>query len=931
MRKTLSLLIVLLGVVGSVAADKLPQDRSVLTGRLSNGITYYIRYNSTPHGQASFHLVHNVGSLAEEPSEYGAAHFLEHLMFQGTRRFPDRQMVRMLERGGVLYGHNINARTSDNETVYMLTGVPTRDEAFLDSCMMVMAEWSHAATLEAEKIDSERSVILSEMEMRNTPDNLMQRQWADSLLRGSRYEQHDVIGTSEFVRTVRPEQLRRFYTQWHRPDLEAVIVVGDFDVKQMERRLRRIMGEVPKAKGKCPLKDPYQFCRVPDQSDVRFVPVRNGQSGSNTVIVINRLNDAAMETKQTVDYLRFNIIVRLFNLLAEKRAAEKVAEPGSPLGGASIVVSPLKRGYLTYQLGAAVKNGDETRTLRQLLMEESRLATEGFTADELEWGRGELRRELVRNAQYSNTDHELIAKQIESAYLDGEPLLSAEEYARLGRQLLDELTLDQLNGQVKQWSQTPNKTIVVIGPTTPDGLTVSDVKDLMERTAGLDYSLFPYVMPQRPVASALMDSMPRRTTIVDEVITPLGKQWTLANGVKVVYHFVESDKSKVCLRAVRRGGTNLYDVDRLPAAEQTSTWVVSAGAGAFSSQQMYEQMQLHNLSLNISINAFSDQMVGMAQPDEAESLFQLMHLYLTQPHLDPALLDAIRRQSILLNVNNALQDTIRMMRSGYSPRTLLRNQDYFDKATVDLAIQTWRERFGHPALFTYVVTGNISEVEARRLVESYLSFEADLSQQADSVVLRENHLRQSMSRVVRMNLGREVATVVCSFNLDGEPTVADQIACRVLAQAFQTRCMNNIREKGGGVYAINVNGVYESLPTGHYEVDVDLNCQPQDAERLKARILEEMENMVRTGLTSDEYLSSIRSLALKVGADNDNAETWAQHIVDSIISDAPILTLSAYEATAPSLQPSDIHDFLRRMSTDGYTIDVVFKSTSRQE
>lgn len=347
-KKFFSLFIHIVLLSTTVSAKILPVDKLVVTGQLDNGIRYYIRHNDTPRGQASFHLVHNIGALAEEKGEHGLAHFIEHLTFQGTKNFPDQEIVHMLERQGILYGHDINARTSENETVYMLTAVPTALPAVLDSCMMVMADWSYALTLDKEKIEHERSVIIEEINLRDTPDYRLQNQWADAMMKGSRYEAHDIIGSADFIRTVKPSQLRRFYQKWHRPDLEAVIVVGDFDVKQMEQRLIRIMGSVPKAKGKCPLSDHYQFSRVPDQDSLRFVEARSLGAQSNSVIVINRIDDTPIHQKNTMEYMRMNVIVRLFNILAGMRASVQASEPGSPFGGASITIAPLKRGYLTY-------------------------------------------------------------------------------------------------------------------------------------------------------------------------------------------------------------------------------------------------------------------------------------------------------------------------------------------------------------------------------------------------------------------------------------------------------------------------------------------------------------------------------------------------------------------------------------------------------
>lgn len=912
------IVVLLLSISTAVSAKILPVDKDVLTGQLPNGVRYYIRHNDTPRGQAAFHLVHNIGALAEEKGEYGLAHFIEHLTFQGTKHFPDQEIVRMLERQGIIYGHDINARTSENETVYMLSGVPTADTTVLDSCMMVMADWSYALTLDPKKIEHERSVIIEEIKMRNTPDFQLQNQWADALMRGSRYEAHDIIGSPDFIAKVKPSQLRGFYKKWHRPDLEAVIVVGDFDVKEMEARLKRIMSTVPKAKGKCPLRNYYQFSRVPDQDSLRFVAARMIGAQSNSVIVINRIEETTKDNKNSYDYMRLNVMVRLFNILAGMRASVQASDPGSPFGGASIQIAPLKRGYYTYQLGAAVKEGDELRTLRQLMLEAGRLAQVGFTQSEMEWGRTILQKELDEQYNYGVIDNALIAKQLESVYLEGEPMLSNDDLYRISTDVLSSLTLSELNAQVKQWSNTPNRTIVVTGQLTADGLTAEDANDIVERTSRMDYTLYPFEMPAMPEALPLMEEI-ADTKVDSSYSTP-----------KVIIRPVSHDRGTVCLRAVRRGGLSTYDISRLPAAEQAASWIASAGVGKWDSQSLWQQMQLCGIEFMPEIRTYSSQIIGKAKPNEAESLFQLMHLYFTQSHLDKQTIEAVRSQAVSQYHPNAFEDTVRVMRSGYSPRTLLRDADYWNNATADLAINTWKEQFGNPADFTFIVTGNISEDEARRLADKYLRFPTASSASDSTKVYAEGGHRGAMSRVVKMNIGREIATVVCSFNLESEGSLKDMIACRLASQAFQTRCMQNIREKEGGVYAINVNPTIDKLESSHrvhYSVTAEFNCSPKDAERLQRRVFEEWDKMAAEGISEGEYIPVIRNLSRKMMAEEDDAEAMARTIAESILSDSPVLSAESFQAVLPSMSGKDVNSFVRRMKTNGYPIDVIFMST----
>lgn len=915
-----------------MSAQTLPVDNSVTTGKLDNGITYFIKHNDAPRGQVSFHLVHNIGALAEEPYEHGLAHFLEHMTFQGTRHFPDRDITYMLERHGVLFGHDINAVTSENHTIYKLMGVPADDKALLDSCMMVMADWSYALSLEDKKIDKERTVIIEEIKMLDTPEYQMQRKWADLMLQGSRYENHDIIGMPEFIASFPCESLRQFYRKWHRPDLEVVVVVGDIDVKEMEQRLKRIMNDVPKAEGECPLKDRYQLCTIADHDTLRFCDAHSEGARSRSVIVINRIADTRDVKMNSEEYMRTNIIARLFNILAAKRCAEKSKEQGSPLGGCGIHIVPLKRGYFTYQLGASLRSDDETRALRMLMLEGERLRQVGFTAEEMEAGRRQLLSELERGYKYSIIENEDICSKIESHYLDGEPLLAENDYYNICTRILESLTLEQLNDEVKKWSTGKNRTVVVTGPPSEYPLSAEEAADIISRTEKMDYSLYPYEMAKEPEKRDFLAEKPKAGKVKKtKTNSTLGTtEWTLSNGAKVIYKKVEYDKPTVCLRAVRRGGRSLYDIDMLPAAEQVGSWILSSGAGEFNSQTLYQQIKLHNLEFSPSVNLFSSQITGKALPNEAESLFQLMHLYFTQPNLDEKILSAISQQMAMSNRANPLADTVRVMRTNYSPRTLISNADYYAKAKPENVIKVWKDCYGDPTLFTFVLTGNIDEQQAKALAETYL---ASLAKPKDGIKrLNEwkddgiRPMKGNNSKTVKINLGRPMAQVVVNFNYETKPNISDIICCNLLSSIFQSRCMQNIREKDGSVYSINVNKETQTVPASQYGITAEFSCSPDDAERLKGKIVEEWNKMAREGVTQAEYDIVVRHLNKKMTENDDKADNWAKYITDTLLLNAETLNPVSYSTTMKSINADVLNDFLRRMSTDGNRLDVTFLS-----
>lgn len=915
-----------------MSAQTLPVDNTVVTGKLDNGITYYIKHNTSPRGQVSYHLAYNIGALAEDDGEYGLAHFLEHMTFQGTKHFPAERLMEMLESNGVIYGYDINAVTSENHTIYTLDGIPSRNSALLDSCMMVMADWSHALTLDDKYIDKERTVIIEEIKMRNTPQYIMQAKWASEMLKGSRYVDHDIIGKEDFIASFPAERLRQFYRKWHRPDLEALIIVGDIDVKDMEQRITRIMNNVPKADGECPLKSPYQFCTVADHDTLRFCDAHLEGANSRSVIVINRITETPIAEKNTEEYMRLNVIVRLFNILAAQRANDKSKEQGSPLGSCGISIIPLKRGYYTYQLGASLRSDDEARALRMLMLEGERLRQVGFTPKEMEFGKKLLMKEMETAYKYTIIPNEKICSSIEESWLNGEPLLSNEQYYKVCSKILNSLTLEQLNDMVKSWSSGKNRTVVVTGPPAEYPLTAEDATDIICKTEQMDYSAYPYVMPDEPQKTQFVTELPAKGTVKKMIKEGnFGtEEWTLSNGVKVIYKNVVEDKGKVCLRAVRRGGRSLYDIEMLPAAEQAGAWVMSCGGGSFNSKGMYEQIRLHGIQFSPSVNLYSSQMVGKASPDEAEALFQLTHIMFTKPKLDSELLKMVAMQMRMTERGNAVNDTVRMMRSNYSPRTLLRNSDYYEKATPNRIIKVWKECFGDPTKFTFVLTGNITKEEAIDLCEKYIaSMQKPKDSKKGKSIWVDNGIRSlkgNMTRKLEMYLGRDLASVVVCYNMDGKPSLKDLVSCELLKHIYQTRCMQNIREKEGGVYRINVVAETNTVPMSEYRISAEFSCSPEDAEKLKGKLIAEWERMVKEGVSELEYNTVERYFTKKMIEKGDDAEEWSKALAMRLLSDSETLNSDTYANVINSMSKADVNDFMRRMDKDGGRLDVTFLS-----
>lgn len=920
MNKVISLLFALLPSVLMAASPQL-----YVKGTLPNGMTYYVQRNTEMPGQAVFSLVHNVGCLAEEPKEYGVAHFLEHLAFQGTEHFPGESMVRTLERHGVMYGHDINATTSENKTVYRLTGVPTDNAAFLDSCALIMRDWACALTLDPKKIDKERSVIIEEIKMRNNAQSRMQQQWGDVLLKGSRYEGHDVISTPEQVSKVTYQTIRDFYRKWHRPDLEAVVVVGDFDVKAMERRLRTILSTVPKAESPCPLKDNSQFSLVPDQEALRFSLCRDAMAQGETMALIYRFAAPDFRKIGVDEYIRQDTYKQLFMQMASTRAQVRSAAQGQPFHEMGISYMPLKRGYDNIQFGCPPNPGDETRALRVLLLEAGRMRQNGFSQEELDRAKATLRKVVERSAKYVSVTNEALASDLEDNYLEGEPVVSlGDQYAMVSK-ALDDISLDDINATVRRWLSTPNRTVVLMGPDSMQPLSYADVSDMVSAVDGMNLKDYAFELPPIDTVKPLMTSLPKAGKIVKsrKLSDVDAWEWTLSNGISVTYKPVVADKGKVSLLAVSRGGTSRYSIDMIPVAEQVGTYVQSAACGDWDNVSLYKQLQLHGLKTDIAVNTYSARMSCMAMPDETEAMFQWQYLSFAQPHLDANIFGAINQQMMMRQQGNPLQDSVKMMKANYSPRVLMKNADYFRQITPDKIIKVWNDEFGNPADFRIILTGNIDEAEAKRLVCQYLaSLPTKKPSGRNYVDVTVAPKAKHQDKDITLPLRQRLAIGVASFDLSDAFSTKEALANKVVEQVFQSRLMENIRQKEGGVYTIQAYGETNYLPKGSLEISAEYQASLTDVRRIQEKIVNEWNIMAGHGVTQGELSRVSRFLKLKMAQDDRKAEAWAELLATQYVCGRQVLTPLNLQSSVVGID--DINALLRKYRVQGTSMSVVF-------
>lgn len=454
--------------------ETLPVDSAVLIGRLPNGITYYIRHNGDQPRRAGFYLIRNAGSLLETDEQNGLAHFLEHMAFQGTKHFPGKGIISGLEKHGVAFGSNINAYTSHNETVYQLTDVPTQSESLLDTCLLILHDWSYYLSLEEKEIDAERKVIVEEWRTRRTSTVRMQEKTNQVLYQGSRYADRDVIGTLDVIQHFAPQALRDFYHRWYRTDLEAIAIVGDFDARRMEEKVKKLFTAIPAVKNP----EPRPFFSIPDNDTPRYVLATDNEAARSSLGLSIRMNDTPACERNRVAYLRESLIISFFNSMMRTRIAELARRPDTPFRHAEIAYGDLVRGYCAYNVNVSPRPGQEAAAWEAAMTENERVKRYGFTPEELERAKKDMLTAL-ENGRRKGKANSRYAQEIQAHFLEGRPLLSPSDYYRWVKRLVADITVEEVSVRAKKWNSPKNRTLLVVGAAKEKHLSREDMTAIM--------------------------------------------------------------------------------------------------------------------------------------------------------------------------------------------------------------------------------------------------------------------------------------------------------------------------------------------------------------------------------------------------------------------------------------------------------------------
>ena len=863
--------LVLLSV--TAVAQNLPQDPTIRKGKLKNGMTYYIRQNTKEEGLADFYIAQRVGSILEEPRQRGLAHFLEHMAFNGTKNFPGKGkklgIVPWCETIGVKFGANLNAYTSIDQTVYHIGSAPLKRDGIIDSCLLVLHDWSHYLLLEDAEIDKERGVIHEEWRTRRAGmavQRLME-QAMPKIYKGTKYEDCMPIGSMDIVDNFPYQDLRDYYQKWYRPDLQAIIVVGDIDVDKMEKKIKKIFSPIPMPKNAAE----RIYYSVAD-NDSMIVDIEKDKEQPIVLCHIYQKHEATPDKeKDSEQYLRDDYVDGLISTMLNDRLAELRQQPEPPFQSATARASQffLSKTKDAFSLSISCKQDNILGGIIAAVGVAERTRQHGFTQSELDRAKklrlNAAERRVNMKNDYRNSHY---VNNCVNNFLEGEPLVSVEYKLESTEKFDREVTLSEVNAAVKELIIDQNQVVLMYAP-DKEGFEIPSERQIEQVILAAQQQAYaPYQEAQ--LASTLISSLPKAGTIVSEKPYRHGfTEITLSNGMKVYAKKTDYEADAISMRMQADGGTSLYGDEDIPNFALINSGVTEGGVGQFDALSLRKLLTGKSVRVSPSVGSKGQSISGSASIKDMQTMFQLAYLYFTQPRRDDAAFAGLmnRQHAFLANRNASpkvdYNDSIRAVLYDHHPRMKPVVQETLKQVSYDRILEIYKERFSDAANFKTVIIGNYDEQELRTYLCQYLA----------TLPATNKHEQTDYSRVPQIVGGEKtvcfskqqatpLANVSIFLTADVPFTAQSDLELDFLKRCLSIAYTDSVREEKGGTYGVRVDFDLDKEDKPNATVKISYNADPKRYQELNPIIYQQLQHIAQNG-PSVSSMQKVKEYLLK--------------------------------------------------------------------
>ena len=928
MKKLFSLLIMMV-VITAAKAQQMPQmppvplDPAVKTGKLDNGLTYYIRHNEWPEKRCDFYIAQRVGSMQEEDEQRGLAHFLEHMCFNGTTHFPGDALKQYLERIGVKFGENLNAYTSFDETVYNINNVNVETAGAIDSCLLILHDWSHDLLLEDKEIDKERGVIEEEWRMRRSAQLRLIEAALPTICKDSKYAGRMPIGTMEVVKNFPYETLRSYYRKWYRPDLQALVVVGDVNPDEIEQKLKAMFADIAPAPADAAVREEFP---VPDNQEPLVFIGTDKEFPGMVASIMFKDDPLPREMRGTMAYIAQDFVQDAISGMLNERLNEITRQADAPFSGASVnfgdyVVAKTKDAL---SLDVSMKENRYTEGIKAAYRELLRASRGGFTESEYERFKQEYLSQIdaAYEARDKRTNTSFVSAYVRH-FVDNVPAAGIEYMHQLMHQILPNLPLSMINSALAELPQE-NRAILIFMP-EKEGLvcpTEQEVLSAMKEVDAEDITAFTEEVSTDPLVPELKSKV-KVKNITDDIYG--AKLITLSNGMKIHVKQTDYSPNKINFRATSWGGNSLYSNDEYINSSHINL-VRQGGLGNFSAVDLNKKLAGKQAGASASVSVRTEGIDGNCVKKDLETMLQLVYLNFTSPRRDDDAFtshiertrNALKNQD--LNPQTALQDSVISVVYNNDVRAKRLKAEDLDRINYDRLLEMYRERFANAADFEFYLVGDVNADSVAPLLAKYLGALPVKGKKEQYKVIDQRMTKGERECYFTKEQDTPNSLNLFLYHAPMKETLRNDILVDMLQQAMTMLYTETVREDNGGAYGVPVNAGLSDYPEEIATAQIVLPTAPEKRIAMTSIVNEGIKQMMEQGPT-EENLAKIKEYMLRSHQEDlKNNGYWMNSLVSKTRYDQDFVT--GYEECVQSITVEDIKQVAQQIFGSGNRIVV---------
>lgn len=907
----------------------LPVDKNVRIGQLDNGLTYYIRHNKLPENRAEFYIAQKVGSILEEPQQRGLAHFLEHMAFNGTKNFPGDDkglgVIPWCETVGIKFGTNLNAYTSIDETVYNISNAPIDRTGVLDSCLLILHDWSNYILLKDDEIDKERGVIREEWRSRNSGMLRVYTDLLPTIYQGDKYADCMPIGSIDVINNFPYKDIRDYYHKWYRPDLQGIVIVGDIDVDTVEAKLKAVFADVQKPVN--PAERTYY--PVADNKEP-IVAIGTDKEVDDPSIEIYFKQDATPDSeKNNVGYLASQYMTSMISSMLNARLSELVQSANPPFTRASSYYSDffVAKTKEAFALSASSKADGIETALKTLLQETERARRFGFTESEYARARANYLQSLESAYnEREKTKHGSYVREYVQNFLNGEPIPGIEaEYAMMN-QLAPNIPLQAMNMVMQQLVPDSNQVVIIAGP-AKEGLkypTKEEVINLLKGMKDLDLQAYVDKVSDEP----LMKEAPKGGKIISEKEGDIygSTKLVLSNGVTVYVKKTDFKADEIRMKGTSLGGKSIFpDKDALNFAVMDNVIAVG-GLGNFSQVDLTKVLAGKKVSVNAGLGATTENVFGTCSPKDFETMMQLTYLTFTAPRKDAEAFESFKNrmkaqlESAQANPLSSINDSLQKAMYNNHPRVVMMKPEMVDQIDYDRILEMYNDRFKDASDFTFYFVGNIDLETAKPLIAEYLGALPAINRKETFKDTKMSIRKGVYKNEYAKEQQTPTATIVFLYSGRAPYTLKNDILLSFATQVLDMVYTEEVREKEGGTYGVNCFGDLQKYPKEQLLLQIVFQTDPAKKDKLAGIVVDELKKLAAEG-PSDVHLQKVKEYMLKKYADNQKENGYWMNNLNDYFYYGMDMT-EGYTDIVNSITAKDIQKFVSDLLKQGNEIEV---------